>query len=74
MSKEKRMLLFLAVNALIPNIANSDSVSIQKNKILYNKMIKNINSNKSNKKNYELIEKILSQRIKGFISSGKLYS
>ena len=74
MSKEKRMLLFLAVNALIPNIANSDSVSIQKNKILYNKMIKNINSNKSNKKNYELIEKILSQRIKGFISAGKLYS
>ena len=64
MLSEKRMLLLLAVNAIISNVANSDNMSIHKNEVLYNKMIKNINSNKSNKKNYKLIENILSQRNK----------
>ena len=62
MSSQKRMLLFMAVNALTANVATSNNVSIHKNDALYNKMIKNINSNKSNKKNYKLIEDILNGR------------
>ena len=64
MKKNKRLLLpFLALNAMISaysaEAAGSNSVKYDR---MYNNIIKNIEQGKSNKKNYEIIEKVLKQR------------
>ena len=57
--KDKKMLFFLALNAVSTLFADTNKIETAKNGRLYQNMLKNINSNKSNEKNYKLIERIL---------------
>ena len=62
--KDKRMLFFLALNAVSTLFADASKVETVKNNRLYQNMLKNINVNKSNEKNYKTIERILEQKNK----------
>ena len=65
MNRNKKLLAALALNSLAV-AANSVQPGINQVKYgqLYGKIIKNIETGKSNKKNYELIEQVLNQRNK----------
>ena len=56
------MLLMLALNAVSMTFANANSQTTRRYDKLYDNMIKNINSGKTNENNYKLIEQILNQR------------
>ncbi|WP_253349424.1 autotransporter domain-containing protein [Sebaldella sp. S0638] len=62
--KDKKMLFFLALNAASTLFADTNKMETAKNGRLYQNMLKNINVNKSNEKNYKLIERILEQKNK----------
>ncbi len=59
--RNKRLLMsFLAINTMITAYADTgQSLTTTKNDRLYNKIIKNIQTGKTNKDNYKLIENIL---------------
>ena len=62
MRKNKKLLVgFLAVNSIL-NASTGSNDNVIKNDKLFNKMVKNIESGKSNDENYKLIEKILNKR------------
>ena len=62
---KKLLLSFLALNAILPgHIASAGKATELKNDRQYNSIIKNLEQGKSNKKNYKLIEQVLSQRNK----------
>ena len=60
MKTQNKLLLFLALNAVIAPMSSASA----KYDRLYDKMIKNLNSNKSNNESYKLIERILNQKNK----------
>jgi hypothetical protein len=60
MKKKDKLLLFLALNTVITPLSGA----APKYEKLYDKMVKNINSNKSNDESYKLITRILNQRNK----------
>ena len=62
--KNKKMLFFLTLNAASTLFADTNKAETIKNNRLYQNMLKNINVNKSNEKNYKLIERILKQKNK----------
>ena len=63
MKKNKKLLMFLALNSLATSFAgttiNQTEVKYDK---LYNNMVKNIETGKSNEKNYKLIQDVLNKR------------
>ena len=62
MIKNKRLLIgFLAMNSII-NAGTGNNAEVTKNDRLFNKMVKNIESGKSNNENYKLIEKVLNKK------------
>ena len=61
MKTQNKLLLFLALNAVIAPLSNASVKSVKYDK-LYDKMIKNLNSNRSNDDSYKLINRILNQR------------
>ena len=60
---EKFLKTFLMLNAVITGVAAAGTNNVKYEK-MYEKMTKNISTNKSNKDNYQLIERILNQRNK----------
>ena len=65
MKRNKKILTVLALNSLAAVAGSTQSAANQiKYDQLYNKMIKNVETGKSNKSNYELLENILSKRNK----------
>ena len=62
---EKFLKTFLMLNAVITGVAAAGTNNVKYEK-MYEKMTKNISTNKSNKDNYQLIERILNQRNKVF--------
>ena len=64
--RNKRLLMsFLAINTMITAYADTgQSLTTTKNDRLYNKIIKNIQTGKTNKDNYKLIENILKKKNK----------
>ncbi len=65
MLKNKKMMLFLlAANSIFSANAYSDNLSDVKYEKLYNNMVKNIQTRKSNESNNKLIESILKKRNK----------
>jgi hypothetical protein len=63
MGKGKKILLsFLALNSIISGSAAASSVGNLD--VLYNKIVKNLNSNKSNDDNFKIIENILNKKNK----------
>ena len=64
MNKNKKLLVsFAAINAMLPAYVNAgQSVSNIKYDRLYNNMLNNIKTGKSNNNNYKLIEEVLNQR------------
>ena len=66
MNKNKKLLVsFAAINAILPAFANAGQhVSGVNYDRLYNSMISNLKTGKSNDSNYKLIEKVLTQRNK----------
>ena len=67
MKKNKKVLMFLTINLLAVSFAEPNGVGKVKYQELYNNMIRNINTEKSNKDNYKLIEQILNKRNKEII-------
>jgi hypothetical protein len=63
MKKNKKILIFLALNSIIASMGMGNTKEMKYDK-LYNKIISNIETKKPNKENYKLIEKILNQRNK----------
>ena len=64
MRKNKKLLLFLALNSLaLSNITGNKELETKHDK-LYNNIVKNIETGKINYDNYKLIEKILNQKNK----------
>ena len=62
MRKNKKLLVgFLAVNSIL-NANTNNNINMIKNDKLFDKMVKNIESGKSNDENYKLIEKVLNKR------------
>jgi hypothetical protein len=57
--KNKKMLFFLTLNAASVIFADTNKAETVKNDRLYQNMLKNVKENKSNVKNYKLIERIL---------------
>ncbi len=65
MEKNKKLLLyFLALNSVLTSYSAADTSQQVKYDNLYKSMTKNLETGKSNEKNYELIEKILNKRNK----------
>ena len=66
MKKSKKLILsFLALNAALPiSAAGTESAATSKYDRLYNNIVKNIETGKSNDTNYKLIENVLNQRNK----------
>ncbi|WP_435309946.1 autotransporter domain-containing protein [Sebaldella termitidis] len=64
MFKNKKMLMFLALNSLMATFANTKNQVNVKYDRLYNKMIKNFEIGRSNNDSYKVIERILSQKNK----------
>ena len=64
MKKKDKLFLLMSLNAAISVGAYSNSALEAKYERLYNKMIKNIETGKSNNENYSLIEKVLNDRNK----------
>ena len=65
MKRNKKLLTVLALNSLAVAVGSAQSAANQvKYDQLYNKMIKNVETGKSNKSNYELIENILNKKNK----------
>ena len=66
MKKNKKLLVsFAALNAMVPAyMSAAQSVQSVKYDRLYNNMVKNIETGKTNDSNYKLIERVLSQRNK----------
>ena len=65
MKRNKKILTVLALNSLAAVAGSTQSAANQiKYDQLYNKIIKNVETGKSNKSNYELLENILSKRNK----------
>ena len=63
MKKNKKLLMFLALNSLATSFAGTVSGQIEeKYDKLYNNMVKNIEMGKSNEKNYKLIQDVLNKR------------
>ena len=60
---EKFLKTFLMLNAVMTGVAAAGTNNVKYEK-MYEKMTKNISTNKSNKDNYQLIERILNQRNK----------
>ena len=68
MRKSKKVLLgFLALNSIFSVSSFSAESSGTNYNSLYNKIIKNINSGKTNNENYKIIEKVLNKRNKAII-------
>ena len=63
MEKSKKLLMFLALNSVAASFAGTEQLSAKYDK-MYDSMIKNINSGKSNAGNYKLIEQTLKKRNK----------
>ncbi len=63
MRKNKKLLMFLALNSLATSFGGTttNQMEIKYNK-LYNNMVKNIETGKSNEKNYKLIQDVLNKR------------
>ena len=62
MGKNKTLLVgFLAMNSIL-NANTGNNTEIMKNDRLFDKMVKNMESGKSNDENYKLIEKILNKK------------
>ena len=61
---KKLLLSFLALSAVISHQATAENTVQSKYDSLYNNMIKNINTGKSNNNNYKLIEDTLKKRNK----------
>ena len=58
MRKNKKLLVgFLAVNSIL-NANTNNNINMVKSDKLFDKMVKNIESGKSNDENYKLIEKV----------------
>ena len=64
MLKNKKLLMFLALNSLVGTVASSSNNEFEKYENMYDKMTKKIEKNISNRNNYKLLEKILNQRNK----------
>ena len=64
MLKNKKLLMFLALNSLVGTVASSSNNEFEKYENMYDKMTKKIEKNISNSNNYKLLEKILNQRNK----------
>ena len=64
MLKNKKLLMFLALNSLVSTVASSSNNEFEKYENMYDKMTKKIEKNISNRNNYKLLEKILNQRNK----------
>ncbi|MBP9479386.1 MAG: hypothetical protein KBF12_12285, partial [Sebaldella sp.] len=64
MRKNKKLLMFLALNSLAMSFAGTTGQASEKYDKLYNKIVKNVNTGKANSDNYKLIEKVLNQRNK----------
>ena len=63
MRKNKKLLMFLALNSLATSFAGTTNGQIEmKYDKLYNNMVKNIETGKSNEKNYKLIQDVLNKR------------
>ena len=63
MKKNKKLLMFLALNSVSASFAATGQLSAKSERI-YNSIVKNIKSEKSNEKNYKLLEKILKDKNK----------
>ena len=64
MLKNKKLLMFLALNSLVSTVASSSNNEFEKYENMYDKMTKKIEKNISNRNNYKLLEKILNQETK----------
>ncbi|ACZ09270.1 Uncharacterised protein [Sebaldella termitidis] len=64
LKNKKRVLFLLAANSILSAGAYSESISDAKYEKLYNNMVKNIQTGKSNESNNKLIESILKKRNK----------
>ncbi|MBP9477166.1 MAG: autotransporter domain-containing protein [Sebaldella sp.] len=62
MKKNKKLLMFLALNSLATSFASTTSQPEAKYDKLYNNMVKNIETGKSNEGNYKLIQDVLNKR------------
>ena len=62
MKKNKKLIMLLALNSLTVAFADAKNSIESKYDKLYNNMTKNIESGKSNDKNYKLIEDVLNKR------------
>ena len=64
--RNKRLLMsFLAINTLVTAYTGTNqSLTTTKTDRLYNSIVKNIQTGKTNKDNYKLIENILKKKIK----------
>ncbi|MCP1224518.1 hypothetical protein [Sebaldella sp. S0638] len=62
MFRNKKLLMFLALNSLAGATAVGSSNEFNKYENMYNKMTKNLDKNISNSSNYKLLEKVLNQR------------
>ena len=62
MKKNKKLLMFLALNSLATSFSGSTNQIELKYDKLYTSMVKNIEIGKSNEKNYKLIQDILDKR------------
>ena len=65
MFKNKKLLMFLALNSLVGATATAGSSNeFNKYENMYKRMTKNLDKNTSNNKNYKVLEKVLNQRNK----------
>ncbi|MCP1223463.1 hypothetical protein [Sebaldella sp. S0638] len=65
MFKNKKLLMFLALNSLVgATAAAGSSNEFNKYENMYKRMTKNLDKNTSNNKNYKVLEKVLNQRNK----------
>ena len=65
MKKNKKLLVsFLALNAMASSYAPASGISSAKYDRMYNSIVKNMETSKSNEKTYQTIEKILKQKNK----------
>ena len=63
--RNKKLLLYvLALNSLLTPYSTAETSQQTKYDNLYKSMTKNLETGKSNEKNYELIEKVLNKRNK----------
>ncbi len=64
-SNKKLLISFMALNATLSSgIAASEALTPTKYDRIYNNMIKNLDQNKSNNKNYQIIEQVLNKKNK----------